>query len=249
MKMLKNFLVGLLGLGLLCGPVSAQDKVVKLTSLDWPPYAGEKLKEQGASVAVAREAFKAMGYTLVVEFYPWSRAVKMAKEDAKYMGYFPEYHSADTAKEFNFSEPMGVGPLGFAERSDSRVTWSKLDDLVKYRIGVVQDYVNTDEFDQRVAKKQLKVDVTTSDAKNLQKLDGKRIDIAVVDRNVFNYLLATTPSLESAKKTIRFNDKILEDKKLYVCFKKGPEGEKLAKIFNDGLKKINVTAIMAQHLK
>lgn len=249
MQFTKYLTASLLALAVLCGSVAAEEKLVRLTSLDWPPYAGEKLTAQGASAALVREAFKAMGYTLIVEFYPWSRAVKMAKDNAQYLGYFPEYYSTDTAKEFNFSEAMGSGPLGFAERNDARVAWKTLDDVVKYRIGVVQDYVNTEDFDQRVSKKQLQVDVTTSDAKNLQKLDGKRIDLAVVDRNVFNYLLATMPSLAPARTSLRFNDQLLEDKKLYVCFKKGPEGEKLTKLFNEGLKKINAKAIMAQHLK
>lgn len=227
----------------------AQDKIVRLTSLEWPPYTGAALKDQGASAVVAKEAFKAMGYTLIIEFYPWSRAVNLAKDDAKYMGYFPEYASEDIAKEFLFSDPMGVGPLGFAERIDNKVSWSKIDDLSKYRIGVVQDYVNTTEFDQKVAKKQLRADVAPSDVKNLQKLDSKRIDLAVVDRNVFDYLLKNTRELDSAKKTLQFNGKILEDKALYICFKKGPEGERLAKIFKEGVKKVNVAAIMAQYFK
>ena len=249
MKSFKYAVLAVLAGLLLQAAAFAQEKVIRLTSLEWPPYTGEKLKEHGASAAVAREAFKAMGYTLVIEFYPWSRAVKMVKEDPKYLGYFPEYYSADTAKEFTYSDPMGVGPLSFAERNDKRVSWTKLDDLNRYTIGVVQDYVNTEEFDRRVAKKQLKVDVTVSDDKNLLKLDGKNIDLAVIDRNVFDYLLRTNPRLAAAQKTLRFNDKILEDKKLFICFKKGPEGEKLAKLFNEGLKKINVQAIMAQHLK
>lgn len=249
MKTVNGIAAGLLVLTSMMAPALADNKTIKLTSLEWPPYTGAALKSQGASVAVAKEAFKAMGYNLVVEFYPWSRAVKMAKDDANYYGYFPEYYSSDNAKEFIYSEPMGVGPLGFAERSDSPVIWNTLNDLTKYRIGVVQDYVNADEFDQRVAKKQLTVDVTQSDFKNLRKLESKRIDIAVIDRNVLNYLLNTSPELAAAKKTIRFNGRLLEDKKLYICFRKGVEGERQAKIFNEGIKKVNVNAIMAQYLK
>ncbi|CAM3604340.1 hypothetical protein VIAQ111709_03000 [Vibrio aquimaris] len=33
-----------------------------MTSLDWPPYSGENLRENGYSIAIAREAFSAMGY-------------------------------------------------------------------------------------------------------------------------------------------------------------------------------------------
>jgi polar amino acid transport system substrate-binding protein len=113
------------------------DKVVYLTSLDWPPYSGKTLQEKGASVAVAKAAFKAMGYELKVDFFPWSRAVAFAKDgDSKYSGYFPEYHSEDTAKDFTYSDAMGSGPLGFAERKDKSISWTELNDLTAYRIGV-----------------------------------------------------------------------------------------------------------------
>lgn len=81
---------------------NAQDKVIRLTSLEWPPYSGEKVAEQGASVAVVRAAAAAMGYTLEVKFFPWSRAVAMAQDEKSGMhGYFPECHSEQVAKVIN----------------------------------------------------------------------------------------------------------------------------------------------------
>ncbi|WP_137938971.1 transporter substrate-binding domain-containing protein [Chitinivorax sp. B] len=231
------------------GMSRADDKTITLTSLDWPPYTSATLQAQGASAAVAKAAFEAMGYKLKIEFYPWSRAVDLAKNSKSHMGYFPEYYSADNAKTFTYSDAMGKGPLGFAERADAPVTWSKLSELASKKIGVVQDYVNTDEFDGMVAAKQLKVDVATDDSKNLLKLGGGRVDLAVVDQNVMNYLLNNDKDVKSLKGKIKFNSKLLEDKKLFICFKKGPAGDKVAKVFNDGLKKINVEQIMSQYLK
>jgi polar amino acid transport system substrate-binding protein len=46
----------------------------------------------------------------------------------------------------------------------------------------------------------------------------------------------------------QFNATLLEDKKLFICFKKGDKGEELAKIYNEGLKKIDIEAIMAKYL-
>lgn len=238
----------LLGVNL-SGTVAANEKQVVLASLEWPPYTSNNLPEQGASVAVAKAAFKAMGYDLKVEFYPWSRAVDLGKKDAKFAGYFPEYYSDDVAKEFTLSEPMGSGPLGFAERSDAVVSWSKLADLSSKKIGVVQDYVNTSEFDARVAARQQSVDVAPDDGKNLLKLANKRIDLAVVDKNVLNYLLKTDNQLKSFQGKLQINAKLLEDKKLYVCFKKNADGQKIAKIYNEGLKKIDINSIMAKYLK
>lgn len=225
------------------------DKVVRLTSLDWPPYSGKHLAQQGASVAVAKAAFKAMGYDLQVSFFPWSRAVALAKDGkSNFSGYFPEYYSDDTAKDFIYSEAMGSGPLGFAERKDNSIAWSDLNDLKAYKIGVVQDYINTTDFDAMVASKALKTSSTTSDTKNLLKMVNGRLDLAVVDKNVMNYLFKTDKALAKKSANAQFNSTLLEDKKLFICFKKNAKGEELAKIYNEGLKKIDITSIMNKHL-
>jgi polar amino acid transport system substrate-binding protein len=248
MKHWSKLLLGLC-LSWLAACALADDKTVTLTSLEWPPYTGRSLQDQGASVAVAKAAFKAMGYTLKVEFYPWSRAVDMAKNDPRVGGYFPEYYSDDVNKGFHLSAPMGSGPLGLAQRKGDNHNWNSIADLAKTKIGVVQDYVNTVELDGRIAKKQQLADVAIDDTKNLLKLAAGHIDLAVVDKNVFNYLMKTDPALKPYNGKLEMNGKLLEDKKLYICFKRTAEGEKLKQIFDEGLKKINVTAIMGQYLK
>ncbi|MDK2126571.1 substrate-binding periplasmic protein [Parachitinimonas caeni] len=249
--MLLNKWMTALGLGvslLASTALAAENKIITIASLEWPPYTGAKLPEQGASVAVVKAAFKAMGYELRVNFYPWSRAVELGKNDPGFAGYFPEYFSDQLAKDFELSEPIGTGPLGLAQRKGEGYNWSKVADLASKKVGVVQDYVNTDEFDDRVAKKQQPVDVALDDTKNLLKLGGKRVDLAIVDKNVFNYLMKTDPQLASFQSALEMNPKILEDKKLYICFKKGAKGKEWAKILAEGLKKIDVNAIMQKQL-
>lgn len=247
--MLRSLLPLVLILTSLSLPASADDKVVKLTSLEWPPYTGEKLPDQGASVAVAKAAFAAVGYKLEVNFFPWSRAVFLAKQSGSgYAGYFPEYYSDSLKADFVLSEPMGNGPLGFVERKDSPVSWNSLDDLGNFKIGTVQDYINTEEFDKRAADGRLKVEPVPDDTTNLRKVAGKRMPLAVIDKNVMNYLLDNTPELGDAKSVLQFNSKILEDKKLYICFRNDAEGKAMAKLFNEGLAKIDVNAIMAKYL-
>lgn len=227
----------------------ADGKTVHLTSLGWPPYSGKELPNNGPSVAVAKAAFHAMGYQLIVDFYPWSRAVALAKDSgSKYAGYFPEYYSDDVAKEFHYSGVMGNGPLGFAQQKAKPINWSTLDDISKINVGVVQDYVNTTEFDARVADGRIKAKAVTSDSTNLVKLANGRLDLAVVDENVMNYLKRTDARLKPIADKIEFNNKLLEDKKLFICFKKNAEGKKLQEIFDQGLKKIDVAAIMKKGL-
>lgn len=227
----------------------ATDKTVHLTSLEWPPYSSELLQQQGAAIAIARAAFVSMGYKLNVSFFPWSRAVAFTEEEgSEYVGYFPEYYSAERAKTFIYSDPYASGPLGFAERKNKSIYWEELKELSSYRIGVVQDYINTAEFDEMVKNKTLNAPTTLNDTTNLRKLMTGRVDLAVVDKNVMNYLFKTNWSLKNKIDNVQFNHKILENKKLYICFKKTKEGQKMAEIFNKGLTKINAAAILEEYL-
>lgn len=151
-------------------PVQGQKKVY-FTSLEWPPYSGENLRGQGASVAVARAAFEVMGYELHVDFYPWARTVGLAKaEETHYHGYFPEYYSPDIEQAFLFSDAMGQGPLGFAELKARPMKWNSLDDLSRYKVGVVRGYVNTEALDQRIRDGRIKAEAVVADSNNLRKL-------------------------------------------------------------------------------
>ena len=242
--------IWLLILGLTLMASAYGQKKVYFTSLEWPPYSGAALRGQGASVAVARAAFEVMGYELQVDFFPWARTVGLAKsEGSRYHGYFPEYYSADIEQEFLFSDPMGTGPLGFAQQAVRPIIWNELDDLSNYKIGVVRGYVNTEELDKRIADGRIKAEPVVADVDNIKKLSVGRLDLAVIDPNVFDYLLTHKPELKRSKGLVTINSKILENKELFLCFKNTEEGRELRAIFNQGLKKIDIEAIMNDFLK
>lgn len=143
-------------------------ETVHLTSLAWPPYSDKSLEQQGASVAVAKAAFEAEGHELIVDFYPWSRAVNSALQaNSKYVGYFPEY--MHETSDFIFSDATGTGPLGLVQNSAKPITFSSVNDLSGKRIGVVQDYVNTKELDDMIASGTIKGDAAPSDVLNIKK--------------------------------------------------------------------------------
>jgi polar amino acid transport system substrate-binding protein len=215
-------------------------QTMALTSLEWPPYTGVNLVDDGASAKVVREALTAAGMDLQIRFFPWQRAVQTAREDGNFIGYFPEYHAESIEADFLFSDPIGTSPLGFIENAEKPVSWAALGDLKPYTIGVVSGYVNTGEFDALMESGQLKTDPVTDDATNIRKVAAGRIDLAVMDRNVFLYLLRTDPELRALEGKLRFNDRLLENKKLYVCLRKSPDGEAALNKLNEGLARIDV---------
>lgn len=239
----KSIMLASLLLGL---PLAANADTVRLTSLEWPPYTGEAVPQQGASMAVVEAAFEAMGYELEVSFYPWQRAVDQASDNPDYAGYFPEYYASSVEEDFIFSDPIGTGPLGFVEHVDEPVAWESLDDLEGKVIGTVAGYVNTDDFDARVEDGRIEADEVTSDETNVRKVAGKRIPMAVIDENVLDYLLANDPDLSDARDQVQFNDKLLEDKELFVAFAQDGHGEEMAEVLNEGLQKIDIDEIMKE---
>ncbi|MCL9781976.1 transporter substrate-binding domain-containing protein [Vibrio sp. S4M6] len=238
-----TFVAGILFL-LVSATIKAE--TLTLTSLDWPPYSGKSLPEQGASVAVVKAAVEAMGHSLKVEFYPWSRTVHLAKTDKKIAGYFPEYKFDST--DIVFSDKIGTGPLGFVENVSAPVTWSNLNDLKSYKIGVVRGYVNTTEFDAMVASGKIQADAAKSDELNLKKVATKRVQLAVIDSNVLKYLVSHTPSLKQYDKTLVMNPKLLAEKGLYIAFTNDAEGKRWKAIVDEGLSKIDVNKVMNEHL-
>jgi len=227
--------VTIFSLFLLMGPSGAHgnEKIVKLSSLEWPPYIGAEMENQGYVAEAVRAAFERRGYRVEIEFFPWNRAVAMA-HDVKVYGYFPEYYSDEVAKDYILSEKFPGGPVGFFKRKDKDISFAKLEDLKGYRIGVVKGYVNTAEFD---AASYLTKDESVDDLMGLKKLLAGRTDLFFCDKFVGNYIGKKNFPDQIAE--IEFMDPILEDKPFYICFSRAtPDGQRIAEDFNNGLAEI-----------
>ena len=229
--MIRKILMLLL-LGVLSFPLYAEKKIIKLATLDWEPYIGQKLANNGYVAGIAREAFLREGYELQLDFLPWARVVQETKS-GKYDGYFPEYYSKEVEKDFIFSAKFKGGPLGFFKKP--------------YTIGVVREYVNTEEFDKA---DYLKKEEVVDDLTNIKKLLAGRIDLFVADKFVGLYLLRTF--LPEKAGEMDFISPSLEEKDLYLCFPKQiTRSEMLVKVFNSGLEKIikdgTVNKILKKH--
>lgn len=233
--------LALIGLSMGASALAADYTV---TSLEWAPYTGERLAAKGAASTVVVQAFAAAGNTAEVRFFPWSRATSLVKADHRYTAYFPEYYSAANAVDFLYSDPIGVSPLVFVEHKSMPLKWQTYDDLKDQRIGVVRNYVNTEELDARIAAGTLAADEAPDDTLNILKLAAGRVDLVVIDANVFNYLALNTASVRAVAAQLQIKGKVLEDRKLYVCFKKSNQGAEALEAFNRGLKRIDANTIM-----
>jgi polar amino acid transport system substrate-binding protein len=231
------------------GSAAAEEKKVRVSTLDWPPYTGKALPKGGATTEVIRAAFAKLGYDIEVEYRPWKRAIDMAaKGSTDVIAYFPGYHCKHR-DGFISSEPIGSGPLGFAEHVEAPITWNSLDDISdqQLKIGTVLGYANTSEFDAKVGTGYILAVPSNDDLTNLKKLARQRIDAVVIDKMVLAYLKATDGDLKGSADKLQFDETPLEDKTLYLCFRDDERGRTLKHIFNAGLEQIESEAIVDEY--
>ncbi len=221
---------------------------VFLSSLDWPPYTYNKLHNQGFVTYLVKQTFDKAKIKANVDFFPWQRTLYYGKESSKYIGYFPEYYSPSIEKSFYFSNPIGSSPLGIIYNREKPLSWNKIEDLKKYKIGVVNGYVNTIEIDKLINQGKLKIEGVTSDIQNIQKVSTNRIDLAIIDFNTFNFYMNNSPNLKKMKNNVIFHEKLLEEKNIYICFIRTPEGLKYRNLFNEALKSVDVNKIQKEYL-
>lgn len=231
----------LLALNLLTFPVYAA-QTMQLVTTEFPPYTGKALPAQGIASEITVEALKRGGYNAVVTVQPWARALKAGKDGAV-DGVVAIWHSKEREEWFVYSEPYLVNQVGFYKRADSSTRFNNLTDLKSYRIGTVRDYANPKAFIDAKLTNEEAVD----DEMNLRKLDGKRLDLILVDKGVARYLIET--KLPDAKEKLVWLDPPVEETPLYTAIsKKAPDHEKKLAAFNLGLKQMKEDGTLAKML-
>ena len=230
---MKRLLIGVLPLVVLFAASSALGDGIRLSTLEWPPFVGLDLPEQGVVSARVRKICAVAGIRLELSFTPWKRVLLEASTGSS-QGFFPEYRSAKRENDFYFSEPVGCSVVGLVRRSDVTLEWTRLEDLAAYRIGVVDGYVNTEEFDRLVEKGVLQTVKSNSDVLSLRMLEAGRIDAVVMDRAVFKHL-STQGKASEVPSWLVFDPHVLAVHSLHVCFPKNPEGKALVERFDEAI--------------
>jgi polar amino acid transport system substrate-binding protein len=238
MRGAKTFLWGAV---VACGVLQAGDAwgqahgLMRLSTLEWPPYTGTLLPGEGLSTKMASMVAKAAGYKLMTASFEWATTVEKGEKAPNFDGYFPEYYTKEREQNCHLSQAMGSSVLGIATLKSNTINWSALSDLADVRLGVVDGYSNGEAFDQAVADKRQKVELVPSDAANVGKLSSGKIRGIVIDQKVLDYTLA---HLGGADRIV-FGSKPIAELTLHVCFKKTPAGLAMRNAFDAALKTVD----------
>lgn len=212
---------------------STQNYDFHFSSLDWPPYIGKDLINQGYVSELIHTAYSNSGKKISVKYYPWARAIHLASI-GQVNGILPQYYTNERTKNYVFSDPFPGGPLVLLKLKTNKANPKTLMDLKNYKLGVVRSYANTKEIDAANFIQKFTVE---NDWENITILFNKRVDFIVIDLNVAKHLIKINKP--EWLDQIDYPKPSLERKNLHIAFPKSDKNHKEAvKAFNQGLKKL-----------
>jgi len=199
---------------------SAYSETWKIASLDWQPYSGSDLANQGNSVEKLKKLLKSEGIDLVVEFFPWLRAQKNATTK-DYIGYFPAWPE-EVKEGFVASPAVDYSYLGVLSNKESGVKWDNIDSVFSHnKIGVVQTYVYPKDIDAAIKKYPKNIDFSPDEVALVKKISIKRITVAITDPKVMLY----NAEKLGLKNIVVINNSI-EKKDLVIALRNDEENKK-----------------------
>ena len=228
MHVTKSMVASLVLLAMLCGGVQARE--ISMLTVEWAPHYGADLPENGLTTALVKAAFRAAGHRSEVDFIPWARALKEV-EEGKADVVMGAYFNEERAERYYYSDRIYSLDLGLIARPglDTR-KYNSLRELSGYKIGITRGFANSEEFDSATY---LDKHVATFPNLNIRKLFRSRIDMAVMNFDLFRY---------EAKKEgycisdVTFMDPPLSTEGLYMMASRNiSDGVQIMQDFNRGL--------------
>ena len=237
MKPIRFFLSGwtLLILSSIFVYSASAEEIITIATLEYSPWTGKNLKDNGFVNHVITEAFKRKGYTVKYSYLPWQRALTET-ENGKYSALSYVYWSKNREKEFFLSDPISEEKIVlFHLKTKPLKDWKTLDDLKDYQFGATRGYTYTKEFWDAAKTRRLKVDVTNSDVQNFKKLLAGRIDI--FPSGLVNGESILRKEFDANKSDLlSFHPKPLSKTTGHLAFSRSRKNsESLVRIFNQGL--------------
>jgi len=185
----------------------------RITSLDWQPYSGSDMRNQGKSIAKLRNILARNNIELIVEFYPWKRAQKLAAT-REYVGYFPAWPE-EVTKGFLPSLPVDWSTIGVMSYTGSNLAWKNIDKLYeKNKVITIKSYVYPMEIENAMKRFPGNVITSPDEALCAKMLGKKRAKAAITDPNVMLY-----NAKKEGIKNIEILKNNLKKKELVIAFR------------------------------
>ena len=207
-------------------------QTVLLSTINWPPYTGEKLEEHGFFSEIVSGAFSEVGYEVEFQYRPWPRALQEAKTGVV-DGVMTAYWKSQRTAYLEYPDVVWkVTERFFTLYGHPILNSSNIEDLIGYRIGVLRGSLQAEQL----MAYGIDIEEVNSHSQNILKLSAGRIDAVIIPDSVLFYELRSL-SAEGNKLNFKKLDIPYRTYKMYVAFSKvNSDYKKLTEDFNQGLK-------------
>jgi len=212
----------------------ANEKIINFVGAEFPPYAGKELDDMGMIPSLVKAALEPEGYKVIYEFRPFARALDEAKQGMQ-DAMAPIYKTNEREEYFAFSESLGETRTVFIKLKSVSISYSKLEELKPYKIGIIANTSVSPEFDMSDF---LIKDVVTNYDQNIKKLLGKRVDLVAGNEFVIFYNLKQFFTKEEYGQIEIMEPALLAQTNHVAFSKKNPNYLEVLNDFNKGLSRI-----------
>ena len=222
---------------------SANAKIVKIASGEWPPYTSSKLRHGGFLAHIVKEAFETQGYAVEFSYLSWNRGFEMTR-----LGFFDSIigwtKTKEREKHFFFSEPIFNKSTSVFQLKNKPISWLHDTDLGQYRVGGVVGYsYGIDELEEQG---EVKVIRSPSLEKSYRMLMLNRLD-AVLSNTLAGLEIIKQLGLTDK---IEANPKLFSERDYHIIFsKKSPHMGELVATFNRGLAELKMQGKLEEYIK
>ena len=221
----------ILGLGIVVDAGYAE-RAVRLSTINWEPYSGERLPDHGFFSEIVTEAFSRVGYTVTFQYRSWARALEEAKNGDVH-GVMDAYWKVERLKYLSYPDVVYRVREHFVALPDHPISYSgELADLKDYTIGALNASAQADEL-KAVG---IRTETIDHQVQNIKKLLSGRIDAMLVPLPVFFYHAKRLDKRFEASK-VKVLTPAFKTYDMYVAFsKRNPGYRQLTVDFNRGLR-------------
>lgn len=228
---------------------SAETEKVRIAIGEWPPYHDSKAPNSGLASHAIQLAFADQGIDVEFEFYPWTRAFKLA-QSGLVDGTGVWFATDERAKDFHISEPVMMAKTVFFHRVDYEFDWKSYDDLKGLRVGIAQYSNDGEAFGEAFAqaqKQQIFSSSTAHDDRMLfTMLQHKRIDLFPIDKHAGLGFLKSDFSDEQQAMFTYHPLPVRQDGGHLLLPKRSDRSIELLRRFNIGLNKLRAKGALTE---
>jgi polar amino acid transport system substrate-binding protein len=220
------------------GSAFAQTRdTVRLTTGKWQPYTSKSAPHYGFASHIVTEAFALVGVTVEYGFFPWKRAMKLARE-GKWDGSIVWFDTEERRTNFFYTAPIVTATNSFFHLNSFQFDWSSFEDLRNLRVGGTFEYSYGKAFDEAESAGVFRTHRAISDEVGLTNLLKGRIDVFPGELLVTYEQIRDTFSEQEVPLFTHHPRHISEPPLHLILSKKVSGNEQLRDLFNEGLNRL-----------